>query len=110
MQRPLATLFPSELQGRSFAGLQLPQGEELEAHDHTPNALPDKNAVKGLISDSSDLLARLQKPKAKRSKAGPKADLKPSSSGKVEASSKAKTVVLEEAVEFEVRVYQKMKT
>ena len=84
------------------AGPQNPPGEESIMHENVPNALPEKEAVKQLISDSSDLLARLQKPKARRSKAGQQADPRPASSGKAEASGKAKTVVLEEATEFEV--------
>ena len=85
------------------AGLQMPTGEESVIHEHLTNALPDKEAVKKLISDSSDLSARLQKPKAKKSRASASADSKPASSGKAEASSKAKTVILEEAAEFEVK-------
>lgn len=89
-----------------LADVETLPGEEDASHENIPAALPEKAAVKQLISESSDLMGRLQKPKAKRSKTDSQPEnLIPATSSKAESSNKAKTVVLEEALEFEVRFH-----
>ena len=72
-----------------------------EHHEKLKSMPPDKHAVKQLIADSSSLLGRLQEKSRASSDLGTKFD-KSKAMAEAGSSDRPKTVVLEEALEFEV--------
>lgn len=75
-------------------------------HEFLPSVPPDKKAVKQLMKDSSNLLTKLQKPPlhTKRAKPSPQPleAERPVAHSVPSITEGGKTVVLEEATEFEV--------